>query len=100
MQRELSAIAEKHSSNMARRRVPFGHSGFDKRSRQAQSALQGVHAFAENVAFGQHSGKEVVDGWMRSAGHRQNILGNYRYIGIGVARNAKGILYYTQVFAN
>ena len=55
---------------------------------------------AENVASGQRSAKEVVEGWMNSEGHRANILqGNYTEIGIGVAKAANGALYYTQVFA-
>jgi hypothetical protein len=37
---------------------------------------------AENVAQGYSSGAAVHDGWMNSAGHRANILGDFTDIGI------------------
>ena len=97
---ELNAIAQKHSENMAKGRVRFGHDGFDQRMKKARKAIGGMHTFAENVAYGARSGKEVVSMWKNSAGHRQNMLGNYRYIGIGTAKDKRGKIYYTEVFAN
>ena len=39
-----------------------------------------------------------VDGWMKSPGHRANIMNrDYRYIGVGVARSG-GDVYATQNF--
>lgn len=100
MKDELNAIAQKHSENMARGRVGFGHSGFDQRFSQARRSVQGVQTYAENVAYGARSGKEVVNMWESSSGHRRNMLGRFRYIGIGIAKDRRGIIYYTQVFAN
>ena len=97
---ELNAIAQKHSENMAGGRVRFGHDGFDKRMKQACKAIDGVHTFAENVAYGPRTGEEVVGMWKNSTGHRENMLGNYRYIGIGTAKDKRGTIYYTEVFAN
>jgi uncharacterized YkwD family protein len=38
----------------------------------------------ENIAKGQQSPQDVVNAWMNSEGHRQNILNpNYNYIGVG-----------------
>lgn len=53
----------------------------------------------ENVAYGYRTGRSVVrDGWMRSKGHRANILRrDYRLMGIG-ARRADGVWYVAQVF--
>jgi uncharacterized protein YkwD len=96
----LNEIAKKHSEDMAKGRVGFGHSGFERRSNQAVKAIKGIHSFAENVAYGPRTGKEVVSLWKNSAGHRENMLGRYRFIGIGIAKNRKGITYYTEVFAN
>ena len=43
--------------------------------------------------------KEVVKGWMKSEGHRANILHKeYREIGLGVAEDDNGERYFTQVF--
>lgn len=96
----LNRLAQEHSSNMAKGKTSFGHDGFMQRQQEAHKFFSTINAFAENVAYGAKTGKEVVKGWQRSPGHRRNMLGKYRYIGIGVARNKKGTLYYTQVFVN
>jgi uncharacterized protein YkwD len=96
---DLNALAEKHSVDMAKGRVGFGHSGFNKRYHIARQKIEGFKAFAENVAYGVSSGKEVVTMWKNSTPHRRNMLGQYKYIGIGIAKDRKGSIYYTQVFA-
>jgi uncharacterized protein YkwD len=98
MQEELNAIAQKHTDDMARGRVEFGHGGFDTREARARKYFPHATHFAENVAYGSHNGKDVVEGWKSSSGHRRNMLGPYKYIGIGVARDRRGVLYYTQLF--
>jgi uncharacterized protein YkwD len=56
-------------------------------------------AWAENVAFGQRTADEVVSGWMRSPGHRANIMhGTVTEMGAGYARDASGRPYWVQVF--
>ncbi len=58
-------------------------------------------ACAENVAFGQSSPKEVMEDWMSSPGHRDNILGSaYGKIGIGCVRTATGTYYWVQIFTD
>ena len=53
----------------------------------------------ENIAMGQKTPSEVVNAWMNSEGHRANILNaNFTEIGIGIAQNSKGQLYWTQMF--
>ncbi len=99
MKSELNAIAEQHSINMAKGSVAFGHAGFDKRNAMAVSSVKSISSFAENVAFGAPTAREVVIMWKNSPGHRTNMLGAYKYIGIGVAKDKNGRLYYTQVFA-
>ena len=96
---ELNAIAQKHSADMASGWVGFGHAGFSKRNDMAIRAIKSVGRFAENVAYGAISGQEVVTDWKNSAGHRRNMLGPYKYIGIGIAKDRRGRIYYTQVFA-
>ena len=56
---------------------------------------------AENVAFNKgyiQPDATAVKGWLDSPGHHQNILGRYNLTGIGVAQNAKGEYYFTQIF--
>lgn len=56
---------------------------------------QGV---TENIAMGQSSADEAVADWMRSDGHRANILGSHGRIGVGVAHAADGTAYWCQQF--
>ena len=83
MRDDLNEIAQKHSANMARGRVGFGHSGFDKRNAMAIRHIKSMSSFAENVAYGAKNAREVLTMWKNSSGHRRNMLGRYKYIGIG-----------------
>lgn len=54
----------------------------------------------ENIAYGQKTPEAVVTGWMNSSGHRANILNSkFTKIGVGYYQNAKGVNYWTQLFA-
>ncbi len=98
MRSELNSIAQQHSQNMASGKIGFGHTGFEQRNAQAKKAIQNLHSFAENVAYGATSAQQVVTMWKNSAGHRRNMLGKYQYIGIGIAKDKQGRIYYTEVF--
>ncbi|WP_204699260.1 CAP domain-containing protein, partial [Geomicrobium sediminis] len=53
----------------------------------------------ENIAAGQRSPEEVVNGWMNSQGHRENILNaDYTHIGVGYAEGGSYGSYWTQMF--
>jgi len=53
-------------------------------------------AAGENIAMGQKTPQEVVNGWMNSPGHRANILNkNFTEIGVGFVNNGN---YWTQEF--
>ncbi len=57
-------------------------------------------ALGENLAFGQRNAAQATGTWMKSAGHRANIL-NRRFTEIGTAHlvDRRGRPYYVQVFA-
>jgi uncharacterized protein YkwD len=56
-------------------------------------------AYAENIALGQPSAADVVASWMRSSGHRSNILSAaYTELGVGYSLGRDGRPYYVQVF--
>jgi uncharacterized protein YkwD len=93
-----SSLAEKHSTNMADGKTKFGHDGFEKRAKTIQKELGSVEV-GENVAEGQMTAREVVDGWLNSPGHKRNIEGNFTLTGIGYAVNKKGIIYFTEIFS-
>jgi uncharacterized protein YkwD len=56
-------------------------------------------AFAENIAMGQRTMSDVIEAWMKSPGHRKNMLSpNYTEMGTGYATDESGRAYYVQVF--
>jgi len=85
----LVIIAQDHARWMADRRtlrhqslrvIPFGNRG-------------------ENIAAGQPDSESVTRAWMRSPGHRRNILSpDFRYVGFGHATTARGVPYWCAVF--
>lgn len=93
-----SSLALKHSQNMASGKVRFGHDGFNSRAKIIQNSL-GSFEIGENVASGQMTAREVVDGWLNSPAHKKNIEGNFTLTGIGYARDKKGGIYFTQIFS-
>lgn len=95
----ITSSAEKHTRNMATKKVPFGHDGFNDRMEGLYKQLKPVYAFAENVAFGAKNAKDVVDQWLNSPEHKKNIEGpDYNLTGFGVAQGADGVLYFTEIF--
>src|SRR5262245_13353768 len=91
--------ARRHSMDMAIKKVPFSHNGFTNRTRNISRKVQGLSTFDENVAAGNMTAQAAVEDWLKSTEHRRNIEGNYRFTGIGVARNQQNQLYFTQIFA-
>jgi len=58
-------------------------------------------AAGENIAKYQTTANSVMNSWMNSPGHRQNILTSYfTCIGIGCYRADDGQYYWTQIFTN
>ena len=99
MKDDLNSLARKHSEDMASGRLSLGHSGYDQRAAKVKK-IYGTWMVAENVASGARDAKDVFSIWKKSSGHRKNMLGNYKYIGIGTAKNKRGVIYYTEIFVN
>lgn len=56
-------------------------------------------AAGENIAMGQRTPEEVMDGWMNSSGHRTNILnGTFTSIGVGYYVDGAGAAHWVQIF--
>ncbi|MBM4067412.1 MAG: TIGR03000 domain-containing protein [Planctomycetes bacterium] len=98
-EQRLAKAARDHSVNMARQQK-MNHVLDDKGPvERARDAGHGGFGIGENIAYGQRSPTEAIEVWMKSPGHRANILGRqYTHIGIGIAFDENGIPYYTQVF--
>lgn len=97
---QISQQAEAHSQDMAQQKVKFGHRGFASRIKALANDIS-YRSAAENVAYNQGYGdpaEQAVTGWLKSKGHRKNIVGNYNLTGIGVAKNQQGEYYFTQIF--
>lgn len=96
----LTAAAQAHSADMVTRGFyshtsPDGSEPWD-RARAAGATHRGI---GENIACGQRSPAEVVQGWMNSPGHRANILKpDFTHIGIGYAGGGSAGSYWTQLF--
>lgn len=72
------------------------HAAWMTRSQSLQHTRQAV---GENIAWGQHSARQVVRDWMQSPGHRANILsGRYRRIGAAAYVTPQGSIYWCQQF--
>lgn len=97
----LTTAAAQHSAQMAARGA-MAHEGIGDGTPSERLAAAGVPRgrSAENVAMGQQSPESVVDSWLRSPGHRANILDpKLTRIGVAVAVGADGAPYWTQSFA-
>jgi uncharacterized protein YkwD len=95
----ISAQARIHSEEMAKI-SDLNHEGFNERLDSVAETIT-YQSAAENVAFNKgytQPDATAVKGWLDSPGHHQNILGRYNLTGIGVAQNAKGEYYFTQIF--
>ena len=79
----LDRAAQLHAENMARQ-GRMSHL-LDGRGVGARVCAEGVCRIGvgENVAMGQRTTGEVMAAWMASRGHRDNIRGNYRFVGVG-----------------
>ncbi|HWD82800.1 MAG TPA: CAP domain-containing protein [Kribbella sp.] len=81
----LTNAAEEHAADMVDQHY-FAHDSLDGRSpfdRMKAAGFRGG-SMAENIAVGYSTPAAVVAGWMKSPGHRANILNcGYTVIGIG-----------------
>ena len=79
----LMTSCRRHASRMAGDRLMFHSAGV-----------------TENVAVGQHRAGDAVLSWLRSPGHRRNIMGSgYRRIGVAGVVGTDGKTYWVQQFA-
>lgn len=96
----MSQLSQQHSQNMATGKVPFSHEGAEQRFEKISNTIS-YQKIAENVGYNSgysNPAEQVVEGWIKSDGHRKNMLGDYNLTGIGVAKNPEGEYYFTQIF--
>ena len=99
----ISAQARMHSQAMANGKARFSHDGFDARVNAVSRDILYSSA-AENVSYSRgyrDPASIAVSGWLKSPGHLKNIQGAYGakgLTGIGATKNARGEVYFTQIF--
>jgi uncharacterized protein YkwD len=96
---QLTEAARGHSAWMGRT-GEFSHTGRGGSNFVARAKAAGyARPSAENIAWGYRSAAELVGAWMRSPGHRANILNcRSKTVGIGAVYAQNGAPYYTQDF--
>jgi uncharacterized protein YkwD len=90
----ISAQARAHSEQMART---------GNLSHRVESAAQKIAypSAAENIATSRgyrYPDLVAIQGWITSPRHHHYTIGRYNLTGIGVAKNARGEYYFTQIF--
>jgi uncharacterized protein YkwD len=96
----LSKAATAHSANMGRK-GELSHKLDGKLPTDRVEAAGYDYAWVgENIAVtGIDPPEEIVRRWLESPAHREQIMNaKFREIGVGIVRNDKGEIYYTQVF--
>lgn len=96
----VSKVADKKSQDMKEKHY-FNHQSPTYGSPFEMLQQHGVEfqAAGENIAAGQKTATEVMNGWMNSEGHRANILNpDYTHIGIGYIQGGDYGTYWTQMF--
>jgi uncharacterized protein YkwD len=100
----LRATARLHSQDMADRAF-FEHvnpDGDDPFDRMANAGFEGAEPWGENIAAGAPTPEIVVQGWMDSPGHCENIMfPQFRVLGVGyyMDEDSDWVHYWTQNFA-
>lgn len=108
LNQKLTTTAQKHSQAMAEDDF-FSHIGKDNSTPWERAETEGytARAMAENIAAGQRTPEQVVQGWIDSPGHRENLLNpSYTELGVGYFElsNDTGAVnymrYWTQLFGS
>ena len=102
LEQRLAAAAQAHTDHMVAGDF-FAHESPDGRTVADRVTAAGYRysVVAENIAAGQRTPDEVVEGWMHSPGHRANILNPaVRQIGVGLNHRGRLGTVWTQVFGS
>ena len=95
MDKELLEAAQIRAAEAAVYFVPT-----HKRPNGSECFTVSSKANGENLAAGQKTATSVMDTWMKSSGHKANILDeDFQSIGIGCFKGTDGNYYWSQVFS-
>ena len=91
-------IAKEHTDYMISKNA-ISHDHFNARFEQLQEKVSAKGA-GENVAAGYPTAQRVMDGWLNSAGHKDNIEGNFTHIGIAAIKDGNGKYYFCLLYTS
>lgn len=97
----LLEVARAHSANMAKQQMMEHTLDGKGPPQRVTKAGYDYLSVGENIAFGEKgaSVEAIFKGWMESKVHHDNLISpKFEEIGIGLAADDKGEVYYTQVF--
>ncbi|UNY98662.1 CAP domain-containing protein [Zhouia spongiae] len=86
-------VAASHTDYMIEK-GEVSHEYFFTREKELKEKVNAI-LVGENVAYGYSTAKGVVDAWLASTKHRDNIDGDFTHIGVSAKKNAEGRVYYT-----
>lgn len=92
----VKAVASTHTEYMIEVNN-VSHDNFFLR-KQSLQANADADVVSENVAYGFSSAESVVNAWIASPGHRDNIVGDYTDFDVSAEQNSNGKWYFTNMF--
>ncbi|MCM4161214.1 CAP domain-containing protein [Antarcticibacterium flavum] len=93
---DITHQAIEHNNYMiANKKV--SHDNFNKRYIALVNDI-GAKAVSENIGFGYRTAEAVVNAWINSDGHKDNIEGDFTHFGISVEQDEDGKNYFTNIF--
>ena len=89
-------LAVEHTNYMISK-DEISHDNFNARFLALQQKVN-ANGAGENVASGYQDAESVMNGWLKSLGHKANIEGNFTHIGLAAIKNPQGRYFFTQLF--
>lgn len=92
-----ASVADEHTNDMAIGKVPFSHDNWKARYIRIHQLIPKIKSGSENVAMSSPDEFDPVTSWLKSTGHKKNMLSKCRLCGTAhVALNGKH--FYTAIF--
>ena len=92
----VKAVAYTHTDYMVEV-DNVSHDNFFQR-KQSLQANANANIVSENVAYGFNSAESVVNAWLNSPSHKDNIEGDYTDFDVSAEQNDDGKWYFTNIF--
>lgn len=92
----VKSVAFTHTDYMVDK-DEVSHANFYTRSNYLK-ANAGAKRVSENVAYGYSTAQGVVNAWIKSESHRENLEGDFTNFDVSAEKNKNGRWYYTNIF--